>query len=155
MRTGAGIRRIDAREDRDRSRDEGRHRGGGDHADDRGVATVWAATAVAVLISVLAAMLDLAGAVAARHRAEAAADLAALAAAGRAVHGGDSACARAAEVPRAAAGASCCAACEAGRRWSRSRWESGCPCSARPRFEDGLGRDRRPSARPSERRATT
>jgi secretion/DNA translocation related TadE-like protein len=98
MRTGAGIRRIDAREDRDRSRDEGRHRGGGDHADDRGVATVWAATAVAVLISVLAAMLDLAGAVAARHRAEAAADLAALAAAGRAVHGGDSACARAAEV---------------------------------------------------------
>jgi len=66
--------------------------------DDRGVATVWAAAAVAVLVGVLVAMLDLAGAVAARHRAEAAADLAALAAAGHAVHGNDPACARAAEI---------------------------------------------------------
>lgn len=64
-------------------------------ADDRGVATVWAATAVAVLIGVLVAMLDLASAVAARHRTETAADLAALAAAGQAVYGTATACARA------------------------------------------------------------
>jgi secretion/DNA translocation related TadE-like protein len=69
-----------------------------DRHDDRGVTTVWAATAVAVLIAVLAAMLDLAGATAVRHRAEAAADLAALAAAGHALDGEEAACARAAEV---------------------------------------------------------
>jgi secretion/DNA translocation related TadE-like protein len=68
--------------------------GGGDC----GVATVWAATAVAVLIGLLVAALDLAGAVAGRHRAEAAADLAALAAAGQVSRGTDAACARAAEV---------------------------------------------------------
>ena len=67
-------------------------------ARDDGLATVWAATAVAVLLGVLAAMLDMAGAVAARHRAEAAADLGALAAAGQAVRGTDVACARAAGV---------------------------------------------------------
>ena len=50
--------------------------------DDRGVATVWAASAVAVLVCVLAAMLD----------------LAALAAAGQALHGGDAACARAGQI---------------------------------------------------------
>jgi len=71
---------------------------GPDDPDDRGVATVWAATAVAVLIAVLAAMLDLAGATAVRHRAEAAADLAALAAAGHALDGGEAACARATQV---------------------------------------------------------
>jgi len=64
---------------------------------DDGVATVWAATAVAVLIGVLVAMLDLAAAVGARHRAEAAADLAALAAAGQAVRGTEAACGRAAD----------------------------------------------------------
>lgn len=64
-------------------------------AADRGVATVWAATAVAVLIGVLVAMLDLASAVTARHRAEAAADLAALAAATQAVRGSAPACAAA------------------------------------------------------------
>jgi secretion/DNA translocation related TadE-like protein len=69
-----------------------------DGPDDRGVATVWAATAVAVLIAVLAAMLDLAGATAVRHRAEAAADLAALAAAGHVLDGGEAACARATAV---------------------------------------------------------
>lgn len=69
-----------------------------DRHDDRGVATVWAATAVAVLIAVLAAMLDLAGATAVRHRAEAAADLAALAAAGHAQDGGEAACARATQI---------------------------------------------------------
>jgi secretion/DNA translocation related TadE-like protein len=62
---------------------------------DSGLATVWAATAVAVVIGVLVAMLDLAAAVGARHRAEAAADLAALAAAGQAVRGAESACDRA------------------------------------------------------------
>jgi secretion/DNA translocation related TadE-like protein len=74
--------------------DAGRRR----RADDRGVATVWAATAVGVLIAVLVALLDVVGAVAARHRAEAAADLAALAAAGQAVRGTAAACARAAAV---------------------------------------------------------
>jgi secretion/DNA translocation related TadE-like protein len=66
-----------------------------DRGGDSGLATVWAATAVAVLIGVLVAMLDLAAAVGARHRAEAAADLAALAAAGQAVRGAESACVRA------------------------------------------------------------
>jgi secretion/DNA translocation related TadE-like protein len=66
-----------------------------DRGGDRGLATVWAATAVAVLIGVLVAMLDLAAAVGARHRAEAAADLAALAAAGQAVQGAEAACGQA------------------------------------------------------------
>jgi secretion/DNA translocation related TadE-like protein len=65
---------------------------------DRGVATVWASSAVAVLIGVLAAALDLAGVVAGRHRAEAAADLAALAAVGAAPRGTAAACGRAADV---------------------------------------------------------
>lgn len=65
---------------------------------DRGFATVWAATAIAVLIGVLVAMLNVAAAVGARHRAESAADLAALAAAGQAVRGATVACARAAEM---------------------------------------------------------
>jgi secretion/DNA translocation related TadE-like protein len=60
-----------------------------------GVATVWAATAVGVLMAVLLVGLDLGGAVAGRHRAAAAADLAALAAAGHAVHGTGPACDRA------------------------------------------------------------
>ncbi len=64
-------------------------------AHDDGIATVWAAAAVAVLIGVLAAVLDVAAAIGARHRAEAAADLAALAAAGSAVRGREVACARA------------------------------------------------------------
>jgi secretion/DNA translocation related TadE-like protein len=60
-----------------------------------GVAAVWAASAVSVLMAVLLVGLDLGGAVAGRHRAAAAADLAALAAAGQAVHGPGPACDRA------------------------------------------------------------
>ena len=71
---------------------------------DRGVATVWAATGVAVVIGVLAAMLDLVGAVAARHRAAGAADLAALAAAGQAARGREVACARASDAAEGTGG---------------------------------------------------
>jgi secretion/DNA translocation related TadE-like protein len=71
---------------------------------DRGVATVWAATAVAVLITVLVGALDVVGAVAARHRAEAAADLAALAAATQAARGTTAACARAGDVAAGSGG---------------------------------------------------
>ena len=78
--------------------------GSDDRGDDRGVATVWTATAVAVLVVVLAGLLQVVGAVAARHRAEAAADLAALAAAGQAVQGPEVACARAAAVAATAGG---------------------------------------------------
>jgi secretion/DNA translocation related TadE-like protein len=60
-----------------------------------GVAAVWAAAAVGVLMAVLLVGLDLGGAAAGRHRAAAAADLAALAAAGHAVHGTGPACGRA------------------------------------------------------------
>jgi secretion/DNA translocation related TadE-like protein len=59
---------------------------------------VWAAIAVAALVAVLAAMLGLVAAVGGRHRAEAAADLAALAAAVQAVRGETVACGRAAQV---------------------------------------------------------
>jgi secretion/DNA translocation related TadE-like protein len=62
---------------------------------DSGVATVWAAGAVAVLLVVLLGALHLGSAVVARHRAESAADLAALAAAARAVEGEERACAAA------------------------------------------------------------
>lgn len=68
---------------------------------DRGSATIWVLTLSGVL-AVLAAAVVLVGAAAvARHRAETAADLAALAAAGRAVLGEPGACERAAEVARA------------------------------------------------------
>lgn len=60
---------------------------------DRGVATVWAAMAVAVLVAVVVFGVELGAAVVARHRIEAAADLAALAAAGHAVDGEPVACA--------------------------------------------------------------
>ncbi|MDN5934535.1 MAG: flp pilus-assembly TadE/G-like family protein, partial [Pseudonocardia sp.] len=68
------------------------------HPPDAGFATVWAAGAVAVLMGLLLIGIELGAAVAARHRAEAAADLAALAAAGHAVHGAAAACARAAGI---------------------------------------------------------
>jgi secretion/DNA translocation related TadE-like protein len=64
-------------------------------AHDEGIATVWAATGAAVIMAALLLGLHLGAAVAARHRAEAAADLAALAAAGQAVHGAGIACRRA------------------------------------------------------------
>lgn len=65
---------------------------------DTGVATVWAAVAVTAILGLLLVGLDLGSVIAARHRAEAAADLAALAAAGHAVHGEVPACARARRV---------------------------------------------------------
>lgn len=64
------------------------------HGDD-GIATVWAAAGVAAIMATLLLGLHLGAAVTARHRAEAAADLAALAAAGDAVHGIGVACLKA------------------------------------------------------------
>lgn len=69
---------------------------------DDGVATVWAAVAMAVLTSVLMAGLHLGAAILARHRAESAADLAALAAARQAVRGEVAACREAATIAEAA-----------------------------------------------------
>ncbi|MFG2773789.1 Rv3654c family TadE-like protein [Streptomyces sp. NPDC048350] len=66
--------------------------------DDRGMATVWTAFAACVLCVVFGAVLALGQAVAARHRAGGAADLAALAAADRALWGEEAACAAAARV---------------------------------------------------------
>jgi secretion/DNA translocation related TadE-like protein len=71
---------------------------------DEGVATVWAAMAVAVMMTVLVASLHLGAAILARHRAESAADLAALAAARLAVRGEAAACREAASVAAAAGG---------------------------------------------------
>src|SRR5688572_14563749 len=71
---------------------------------DRGSATVWAAAGVAVIMTVLVVGLHLGAAVIARHRAEAGADLAALAAAGLAVEGAEAACRRAGEVAAANGG---------------------------------------------------
>ncbi|MGW9383426.1 Rv3654c family TadE-like protein [Streptomyces globisporus] len=59
---------------------------------DRGVATVWVAVTAAGLCTVFAVVLALGQAVAARHRAGGAADLAALAAADRALDGVGAAC---------------------------------------------------------------
>ncbi|MCA1272103.1 helicase [Streptomyces sp. 7G] len=59
---------------------------------DRGLATVWVAVTAAGLCTVLAVVLSLGQAVAARHRAGGAADLAALAAADRALEGAEAAC---------------------------------------------------------------
>ncbi|GAA4875832.1 Rv3654c family TadE-like protein [Actinomycetospora straminea] len=72
---------------------------GGRRADaDAGAATVLAAAAVGVLVLLLGLGLQLGAATLARHRAEAAADLAALAGAREAVRGADVACARAGDV---------------------------------------------------------
>jgi secretion/DNA translocation related TadE-like protein len=65
---------------------------------ERGSATVWVLALAGVLAVVGAAAVLVAAAVTARHRAGGAADLAALAAAGRAVTGDPDACAAAAEV---------------------------------------------------------
>jgi secretion/DNA translocation related TadE-like protein len=65
----------------------------GDRAyDDRGSATVFAALASLAVLLVFMAGVDLGGAALARHRAEAAADLAALGAAGHSIDGADAAC---------------------------------------------------------------
>lgn len=66
-----------------------------DGTSDRGSATVWAAALIAVLLVVGAAGIDLVSAVRARHVAGSAADLSALAAAGRSSEGTDGACAAA------------------------------------------------------------
>jgi secretion/DNA translocation related TadE-like protein len=66
--------------------------------DDRGVATVWAAGALAVVLSVAVLGLHLGGAMVARHQAESAADLAALAGAVTVVAGERHACAQAQRV---------------------------------------------------------
>jgi secretion/DNA translocation related TadE-like protein len=76
----------------------------GGPAADEGVATVWAATGIAVIMAALLLGLHIGAAIVARHRAEAAADLAALAAAGHAVHGTAAACRRAGEVATAMGG---------------------------------------------------
>lgn len=65
---------------------------------DRGAATVWAAGAIAVLLAVALFGLHLGGVMVARHQAESAADLAALAGAGAAVAGEQTACADAVRV---------------------------------------------------------
>ena len=72
--------------------------------DDDGFATVLAAAAVAVAVALLVLGLVLAEAVVDRHRAESAADLAALAGASDAVSGTDTACGRADAVARANGG---------------------------------------------------
>lgn len=66
--------------------------------DDRGSATVLAAAAVGVLVCLLGLGLQIGAATLARHRAESAADLAALGGAREAVRGADVACARAREI---------------------------------------------------------
>lgn len=75
-----------------------------DAGHDAGVATVWAAAGVAVLMAALLVGLHVAAAISARHRAESAADLAALAAAALAVQGTATSCGRA-DVIAAATGA--------------------------------------------------
>lgn len=65
---------------------------------DDGFASVWAAGAVLVLVTLLVFAVHLAAATSGRHRAEAAADLGALAAAGHAVDGESVACAYAVRV---------------------------------------------------------
>ncbi|MFF4170183.1 Rv3654c family TadE-like protein [Streptomyces sp. NPDC001744] len=67
-------------------------------AGDRGAATVWAAFAACALCVVFGAVLALGQATAARHRAGGAADMAALAAADRALRGEEEACAAASRV---------------------------------------------------------
>lgn len=67
---------------------------------DDGLATVLAAVAVAVIVALLGLGVAVSGAVLARHRAESAADLAALAGASDAAGGTGPACGRAAEVAR-------------------------------------------------------
>lgn len=68
---------------------------------DAGLATVWAAGAVAVLVGAVMIGLHIGAAILARHRAESAADLAALAAARLAAEGTERACRRADEIAAA------------------------------------------------------
>jgi secretion/DNA translocation related TadE-like protein len=66
--------------------------------DDRGAATVWAAGAIAVVVSVIVFGMHLGAAIIARHHAESAADLAALAGAAQVLAGQSYACAEARRV---------------------------------------------------------
>jgi secretion/DNA translocation related TadE-like protein len=61
-------------------------------ADDSGIATVWAAGAIVALVAVAGLMFSLGSVMVTRHRVDDAADLAALAAAGRADQGSEAAC---------------------------------------------------------------
>ncbi|MPZ64573.1 MAG: hypothetical protein GEU83_03315 [Pseudonocardiaceae bacterium] len=65
---------------------------------DRGSASVWSVGALAALLTVAVAVVHLGGVAVARHQAESAADLAALAGAGRVVGGEQAACGRAGEI---------------------------------------------------------
>lgn len=67
---------------------------------ERGGATVWALSVIALLAAAMGLALVLAAAVVARHRAATAADLAALAGAEELLAGPAAACARAAEIAR-------------------------------------------------------
>ncbi|MGW2084682.1 Rv3654c family TadE-like protein [Streptomyces sp. NPDC001880] len=79
-----------------------RLRGSGGPGDgDRGLATVWAAMTTATLCAVFAVVLALGQVVVVRHRAGGAADLAALAAADRALQGPGAACGAAGKVAAA------------------------------------------------------
>lgn len=82
----------------------GRDSGGGGGRDgdgDRGLATVWVAMTTTTLCAVFAVVLALGQVVAVRHRAGGAADLAALAAADRALQGPGEACGAAGKVAAA------------------------------------------------------
>lgn len=63
-----------------------------DYRSDRGSASVWLAGALGALLTVVVALVHLGGIAVARHQAESAADLAALAGAGRVVAGEQAAC---------------------------------------------------------------
>jgi secretion/DNA translocation related TadE-like protein len=69
--------------------------------DERGSASIIAVAMIGVLIMLTTAFMYLGSAVAARHRAQSAADLAALSAAGRLPLGGDAACAYASAIAKA------------------------------------------------------
>ncbi|WP_307787845.1 Rv3654c family TadE-like protein [Mycolicibacterium sp. S2-37] len=70
-------------------------------SDDRGAATLAAVGVIVVLVAVTGGLAVVGSAVLARHRAQAAADLSALAAAGRLASGVENACAHAASVAAA------------------------------------------------------
>jgi secretion/DNA translocation related TadE-like protein len=71
---------------------------------DGGYATVWAVGGITVIMALVVFAVQLGTAIATRHRAEAAADLAALAAAQHAVRGQQVACARAGQIATAMGG---------------------------------------------------
>ncbi|MET0704675.1 MAG: Rv3654c family TadE-like protein, partial [Mycobacterium sp.] len=73
----------------------------GDDAGECGAASVLAAVFIAIVLAVTFAGVSVGSVVVARHRAQAAADLAALAAAGRLPAGPEQACASAGDVARA------------------------------------------------------